>query len=133
MSTAKIIFHDVAAIVRAGLQPEGRAEATAATLEQVGDIAGDLPLTLADLYHGFARLAASPGIDERGSIAGRRRTVGEIAALIGGKAGGTTASASPERLAAALDAVVAALAAAEDPRQRAMAATAAREAAELRG
>jgi hypothetical protein len=125
-TTARTTLLALAVLVRNGMQPEGRANATASSLDQVGEIGGDLPLTLADAAAGFAHLAQPKGEGEPGNVLGRRKTCGELATLAGDAEGG-----NPANLAAVLRAQEKAFEGSEDPRQKAMADTARREAEEL--
>lgn len=123
--STKEIFDHVAALVAARLVPTGRAEATAATLRQIGSIAFEVTgLTMADVKAGYEQLSIPRSTDDPPIIA-RRKTCGEIAAGIDATGGDAS------KLAAVLERVYTALSASEDPRQRAMAVTAAREVDEL--
>lgn len=142
MSTARSTFHHIATLIRSGLEestPPGRRAATAATFEQVAEIAGDLPLSRADARAGFDRLSIRPvdRTDEPANVTARRKTCGEIAALITADSlayedAGDLGGAEPERLAAVMDAIASLYVEATDRRQAAMRDTAVREAQELR-
>lgn len=125
-TTARLTLAALVLDPTTGLTPEGRANATANSLCQMGEIGGDLPLTLADCAAGFGRLATAKGEDEPGPVKGRRGTCGELAKLAG-----DTTDGSPANLAAIFRAVERYFAASSDPRQAAMAATAKREADEI--
>jgi hypothetical protein len=126
---AKDTFTSLADLVVGSLQPDGRATATAATLRQLADSAGagDLPLTPADAAAGFALLAPLRDGDPT-PVAARRRTCGELAVLLGDF---SIFPADPQRLAAVFRVVAAHFVGSADPRQAAIAETAAREAVEL--
>jgi hypothetical protein len=104
----------------------GRENATRGSLNQVGEIAGDLPLSLPDCAAGFAALAKAKAEGEPGNVVGRRKTCGELAVFAGDSEGGNVAN-----LAAVFRAVETHFASSDDPRQKAMAGTAKREADEL--
>lgn len=134
-ATARATLNALADLVVRELQPFSRATATAATLRQVGEIAGDLPLTLADAATGFQRLTFARGEAEPGNVTGRRATCRELAALAFSTLSEVLPTESvptiPHCLAAAFRAVYAALGTSLDPREAAIAATAQREASEL--
>jgi len=141
MTTAHAVFAHIATLIRQGFVPadttgearaqaEARAKATAATFEQVGQIAADLPLTLADAGVGYACLSRAAAA-EPNNITARRKTCSQISKLIFDD-GDRTSGGSPERLAPVFDAVAERFDGSEDPRQQAIATTARREAAELR-
>jgi hypothetical protein len=140
IATARATLNALADLVVARVTPFGRATATAATLRQIGDLACDLPLTLADAAAGFQRLSFARGEAEPGNVEGRRATCRELAALALSSLPEAQPTESgpvamevpaPRRLAAVFRAVAAELGASTDPRQAAIAATAQREAAEL--
>jgi hypothetical protein len=137
MTTAQTVFAHIATLVRqatpngdddASTQARARVGAMANSLEQVGSIAGDLPITLGDARFGYKRLSAAVAGDD-GRVTARRKTCGDIASLLldSAEQGG-----SAESLAAVFDAIAARFATSDDPRQIAMRDTARREAAELR-
>lgn len=137
MSTAQQTYRHIAVLIRDRLEestPPGRRAATAGTFEQVADLAGDLPLTLADARAGFERLSIRPvdRTDEPGHVTGRRKTCGEIAALITADLLAHADAGDLERLAAVMDAIATAFSETTDRRQVAMRDTAIREAQELR-
>ena len=126
--TATATLATLATLAESALQPQGRAAATAATLRQEGEIAGDIPCTLGALKGAFERLALAPqGVEESGPVKGRRATCGDLAALIDGPA------EDPAPVAAVFRAVEARFQGSDDPRQRSIAERAGREAAELGG
>lgn len=123
--TANETFRAVAEAIADRLQPPGRGAATAATFDQIAEIGGDLPLTVADLAAGFDALGhARPG--DVPAIAARRRTCSEISALISAGTAG-----DPRQLATVFRRLASHFADSADPRQATIAATAAREAEEL--
>lgn len=128
MSTAAVTLDSLADLAAANLQPEGRAAAIAASLRQIAEIGGDLALTAADCVVGFTALAQPKSEDEHGRVTSRRRTCGELASLTDDAEGGDSS-----RLAAVLRAIESRFAGSDDPRQKSMADTAAREASELGG
>lgn len=139
ITTAQHTLHQIADLVAAGFSPpaseapEGRAARTAATLREEGDLAGDLPLTLGDAVLALRLLADPLPDDPPGAVPGRRATCAEIAALIQP----VPADGNPLHLAAVYRRVELRLHDATDaqgevdPRRRAIATRAGREAAEL--
>lgn len=135
MTTANTTFSALSTLIAANFQPPGRATATAATFNQLAEIGGDLPLTMADAAKGFALLSTpKPSdadiTDERaaGALKARRVTCREVAIL----AGDFDDNADPRRLADVLATIGQRFAGSTDPRQVSMAGTATREAGELR-
>jgi hypothetical protein len=131
--TAKECFETIAQHAAKVLTPPARGAAVAASLRQIGELAADLPLDLIDAGTGFYVLSQTreeDAGDNSERIAARRKTCGELA--------GIAQSYDPSggdilRLAAVFDRVVERFTGSADPRQDAMAWTAAREATELRG
>lgn len=120
--TAHETFRAVAEVIADRLQPPGRGAAIAAKFDQISEIGGDLPLTVADLAAGFDALGhARPG--DVPAIAARRRICSEISALISAGTAG-----DPRQLAAVIRRVASHFVGITDP---VIAATAAREAEEL--
>lgn len=115
------------------LQPPGRGAAIAASLRQVGELAADLPLDLIDAGTGFYALS-QPRPEDKGDqsekIATRRRTCADLAQIAQAY---DLSGGDVQRLAAVLERVAVRFGGSTDPRQDAMAWTAAREAKELRG
>lgn len=130
LTTARYTMNALADAVAAGMQPPGRGHHTAATLRQTADIAGDLPLSLGDAALAYLWLG-QPYESDDAPIAARRKTCIELSQLAVHEDESSADVAYP-RMADVLDRVVAALDGSDDPRHRAIAATAAREAAELR-
>ena len=126
LSTARETLQHVAERIAIGHAPEEHAFATALTLWQIGDVAGDLPLTLADLAAGLARLVSPRAFAESPTTTALRKTCDEVAALLR-----PTSAGDPRRVAAVLRVVAAHCAQSRDSHHVAIAATAAREAAEL--
>lgn len=126
--TARETFRHAADLIAAHLQPEARAFATATTFREIGDIGGDLPLTPADLAAGLELVAQPRGTDEPPPVSARRTTCREIAELL--RQSGAT-EGDPQRLAVVLLQVDACCGGSVAARYRAIAATAAREAAEI--
>lgn len=116
------------------LTPPARGAAIAASLRQVGEIGGALPLDIIDAHAGFS-LLSKPRPEDAGDnsekIAARRKTCGDIALICEGIAGPD--HGDPRKLAAVFECVVAQFAGSTDPRQDAMAWTASREFNELTG
>lgn len=126
-NTARATLHRLASLVAERMQPLGRAEATAGTLRAEGDIAGSMPLALADALVGFRILAQPRAPGEPGNVTGRRETCREFAGLIGpAPVGG-----EPLLLAAAYRAVERQFYGSDDDRQAAIANRAGREASEI--
>jgi hypothetical protein len=123
---ARDTFHHVAELIATHLGPEDRAVATATTFWQIGDLAGDLPLTLVDLAAGLELLVSPRVFAESPTTTARRNTYDEIAALIL-----RVCIGDPQRLAAVFRVVAARCEGAPDPKHAALGAIAAREAAEL--
>lgn len=141
IATARETFNALAGLVVRELQPYSRATAIAATLRQIGDLAGDLPLTMADAASGFQRVSIARGEAEPGNVTGRRLTCRELAGLAFMSLPESRETESgppaveirtvPLRLAAVFRAVVDAWGTSTDPREAAIAATAQREASEI--
>lgn len=129
-TTAKTTFAHLATLIATTFQPPVRGERTAATFTQFGEIAGDLPLSVADAYEGFRALGFTKGPDEPGNVKGRRTTCHEVAVLLAGEGAGREGNTG--LLAAVFDAVAAHFAGTSDGREAAIAETARREASELR-
>lgn len=126
-TTARETFHYAAGLIEAGLTPEGRASATALTFRQLGEsAASDLPLTPADLVAGLELLVEPRAAEELPQVTARRKTCAEIAELLRPVSAG-----DPQRLAAVFRAIEQHFARSTDDRQKAIAATAGREAGEL--
>jgi hypothetical protein len=127
MMTAKNTFNRIADLVASNLQPEGRAQAIASTLRQIGEIAGEEPILPEDVQAALNYLS-TPKDGDDAPISARRRTCAEIATLL------APASTSPGfgRYAVICLLVADAFDTSTDPRQQAMAKTATREAEELR-
>jgi hypothetical protein len=127
LATEHDTLHFAAGLIETGLAPEGRAAATAATFRQLGDSAAcDIHLTLADLVAGLELVAASRDGDPP-PVAARRKTCAEIAELVKPVAPG----GNPECLAQVFRCIESHFSRSTDPRQLAIATTAAREAAEI--
>lgn len=124
--TARETLYYAAGLIETGLAPEGRAGADAKTFRELGDSAGDLPLTPADLVAGLDLIGAPSHVSEAPPIAARRKTCFEIAELLRPVADG-----DPQRLAAVFRAIESHFGRSTDDRQKAIAATAGREAAEI--
>lgn len=114
LSTARDTLRHAAERIAIGLACED----TATTFWQFGDIAGDRPLTLADLAVGLELLVSPRAVDESPAITARRKTCDDVAALLRPASAG-----DPQRLASVLRVVA--------THHAAIAATAAREATEL--
>jgi hypothetical protein len=126
---AKEVFELLATHATTRLQPAGRGAATAATLRQIGDVAADLPLDIADVRTGFDALAQAIDADPP-PIAARRRTCAELALIAEAF---DTSGGSRAALATVFDRVASHFEDSGDPRHVSMCDTANREAAELRG
>lgn len=124
-TTARTILIQIAGLAEAGLTPPPRAAATAATLRQIAEIGGELELTLEDCKSAYDLLGFPRG-DDQPAVAARRATCREISALIPG-----TGYGGEQLLRRVLERVAQHFAASSDPRQAAIASTAAREAAEI--
>lgn len=131
LTTAKDTLTDAGLLVAARLLPEARGAATGNTLIQIATIGGDLPLTPADLVAGLIAIARHRSDDDAPAVAQRRRTCADVAALLSIVDGADADAGDPKRWAAVQRAIALAWAASSDDRQAAIAATAAREAAEL--
>lgn len=125
-TTAHDTLHYAAGLIETGLTPVERGIATARTFRELGDSAGTLMLTLGDLAAGLTILGAPSAVAEAPPIAARRRTCTEIAALLHPIPHG-----DPLRLAAVFRAIESHFGRSTDPRQKAIATTAGREADEL--
>lgn len=125
-TTAHDTLHYAAEKIATGLAPEGRGSATAKTFRELGDSAGDLPLTPADLVAGLDLVAQPQDAEEPAPIAARRKTCAEIAALLR-----PVATGDAQRLAVVLRAIQSHFGRSKDERQLAIAATAGREASEI--
>lgn len=134
--TAKKTLMTLSTLIAASLPPvpgqetgiEGRRAATAATFAQFAQLAEEIPLTLEDAWVGFSRL----GVLREGDtppVQARRLTCRQVADLISQE---PPLGGNPVALASVFEAVAAHFLGSNDPRQKAMATTAAREAAELR-
>lgn len=121
-------FDQFVAAVKEQMRPEPRANATAATLQQLSAYIPD-NVTLADLAAAWGMLAHPQGGEEPGNVKGRRATCGELASI----AAQFTNSEEGEiaRAAQAWHVWRNAFAASGDARQNAMAETFARELREL--
>lgn len=134
--TAKTTLSTLSALIATSLPPvpgqeagvDGRRAATAASFAQLAEIGGDASLTEADAKAGFSRLG-TPQEGDTPPIAARRLTCRQVADLL---CPTTERPGRTARLASVFEAVVTHFQGSDDPRQKAMAATAAREAAELR-
>jgi hypothetical protein len=125
LTTARDTLLYAAGLIRPGLEPQGRAAAVAATFRQLADSpARDLPLTPADLVAGLEILVAPRAAEEPAQVTARRKTCEEIAELLRPVPAG-----EPRHLASMFQAVARHFARSGDPRQAAIMATAAREAA----
>lgn len=125
--TARATLFHVASLVEGAFTPPGRAVAIAATLRQIGALAGDVCVSPGDVRVAMLIVAAERG-DDSPAVAARRRTCGEIAEAIDHEP-----MARPSRYGDVLRAVATALTDSTDPRQIAVAATATREADEISG
>lgn len=128
MSTAAETFTAIATLVETSLQPTARGQATAATLRQFAALCAPSGcyLELADVERAYRMLAEPLAAEEPGHVTGRRKTVGEIAALL------TPAhDAALPRFSHAMRQVVAALGTSTDPREVAIRTTAQREIDEI--
>lgn len=120
----------IAALVEAGLQPAGRATATATTLREMASIGDQLPITLADAHAGYDALSRIPTPAGQPAITTRRQTCAEIAVMIQAEmAGRAWPVGQPHRLGDVLAAVAERYAGAA--RQAAICETSKREALEL--
>lgn len=131
MTTANGTFHHLAMIASRDLNPPGRATAASSTLMQIADISGDLPLTLGDARVAYEWLGQELESDDDTTRA-RRRTCRELAGLLESEAPSPPVDVAYPRMVAVLQSVIEAFADSGDPRHKAMAATAHREAGELR-
>jgi hypothetical protein len=129
--TARETLGRLADLARDSLNPRERADKAAATLREVGDLAGDLPLTYDDARDGFAVLGMDR-VGDSGPVSSRRRTCEELAALLSHNYTSTGAG-EPRRLAAVYSVVAGLYVGSPDGRRNAMAAIAAREVLELAG
>lgn len=122
-TTLQLIAHSAQA-----LQPSARGFAIAATLRELCELAGDLPLDLADAHAGYDLLCrAKP--DDAPAIVSRRNTCYELAQICRAY---TEERGDPMRLARVLDRVSVRLAQATmGPREQAIHGTCAREAGEI--
>ena len=80
--TACATFHQLADQVHGHLTPAGRATAVAASLRQIGDLAGDLPLSLTAAAASYQILALAQPSDTPPTLT-RRATCLELADLAG--------------------------------------------------
>jgi hypothetical protein len=126
LTTALDTLHHTAERIAIGLAPEDHAVATATTFWQIGDLAGDLPLTLGDLALGLELLVSPRAFAESPTTTAYRKTCDDVAALLRQATAG-----DPRRLAAVLRVVAKHCAGSRDPHHVALGVTAAREAAEL--
>lgn len=136
MTTARETLRAAANVIIIALEAQPQAIATATTLRQFGDIAGEMLLSMADLVAGL-EIAARAGDSDLPPVVARRGTCREIATLLGP---GTAALAplftpagDAKRLAAAWRAVAQYFAGTLDPRRAAITATLMREASEIEG
>jgi hypothetical protein len=113
--------------VRTTLQPEGRANATASTLEQLFTLTPNQ--NLADLAAAWQFLSMAQDTHESGPVVSRRKTCADLAQVATdlGFVGGDAKRAIP-----AWEAWGNAFTGSNDPRQAAMTETFAREVSELR-
>lgn len=136
VTTARETLHLAADAIFAGLQPQARATATATTFRQFGDIAGSMPLTVADLVAGL-EVIGRPGDSDPPPTSARRGTCREIAELFvpGNEqlraALFSPGSGDPRRLAAAWRAIASHFAGSADPRQATIVSTLTREILEI--
>ena len=128
MSTATETFTVIAGIVESALQPPARGQATAATLRQFAAWCepSGCYLEQGDVECAYRLLAEAQADDEPGDVVGRRKTVGEIAALLA-----PAHDAALPRFAHAMTQVVAALDGSTDPREVTIRTTARREVDEI--
>lgn len=110
------------------LRPETRGAAIARTLGQLADIAGDLPLDLADALAGYELLSRPCAEVESAQITARRKTCGELARICLSYVG---AYGDARKLMAVLDRVAAHFAPSSDPREQAILYTCLREVKEI--
>jgi len=137
-TTARASFALLATLC-AKLQPEGRAQAIAATMAELADLTADLPLTPLELADAFAACSITSGTEPK-DIQARRRIASELAELLGRSlskvAGQRPPSANAQRVWGWISEALTAKPDAEPEaaaRARTMRATAAREYIELIG
>lgn len=137
-TTARASFALLATLC-ARLQPDGRAQAVAATMAELADLTADLPLTPLELADAFAACSIASGTEPK-DVQARRKTCSELAELLGRNlskvAGQRPPGANAQRVWAWIAEAVVATPDAEPAfalRARTMRATAAREHIELIG
>lgn len=134
-SPAVATLEGLATYALKSIRPVARGEALAAELRQLGELAGNLPLTLVDVSIAYG-LLQRPGPGDDARVTQRRFTCADIARSAGPFANYAwekpLMDRARTRMAAVLDALIAGLTPSADPRHRAMGETARRESAELR-